>query len=138
MIHSILNEIHDSTLIHIFLILIALDIIFGILRSIKNKKINSTIGIDGMLRKFGMIVAVVGMFIVNIMLNINLIAFVPEDIIAALNLPEVGIGHLFAIIMGIFEMLSILSNMVGLGIPMPKWLYSSLEQFLKVLTDEKK
>ena len=39
-------------------IFIVLDVIFGILRAIKERKLNSTIGIDGIIRKVGMMVTI--------------------------------------------------------------------------------
>ena len=40
-------------------IVITLDTIFGILRAIKERNINSCIGIDGIIRKVGMLIAVI-------------------------------------------------------------------------------
>ena len=39
-------------------IFIILDVIFGVLRAIKERKLNSTIGIDGIIRKVGMIITI--------------------------------------------------------------------------------
>ena len=44
------NLINQDT-VKILIIVIVLDTIFGILRAIKEKKINSAIGIDGIIRK---------------------------------------------------------------------------------------
>lgn len=44
------NLINQDT-VKILIIVIVLDTIFGILRAIKEKKVNSAIGIDGIIRK---------------------------------------------------------------------------------------
>ncbi len=51
----ILND-HSIQLLVMF---ISLDVIFGFLRSIKEHKTNSTIGIDGIIRKTGMMITIV-------------------------------------------------------------------------------
>ena len=45
------NIISNSVGIKVLVILIVLDTIFGILRALKEKKINSNIGINGSIRK---------------------------------------------------------------------------------------
>lgn len=47
-----LKNLFSGTGIKILFIVIVLDLIFGILRAIKEKSVNSCIGIDGMIRKF--------------------------------------------------------------------------------------
>lgn len=46
------KNLFSGTGIKILFIVIVLDLIFGILRAIKEKSVNSCIGIDGMIRKF--------------------------------------------------------------------------------------
>ena len=43
----------------ILIIVIVLDVIFGVLRAIKERKLNSTIGIDGIIRKVGMLISII-------------------------------------------------------------------------------
>ena len=43
----------------VLIIVIIMDIVFGVLRAIREKKINSTVGIDGMIRKTGMLLSVI-------------------------------------------------------------------------------
>ena len=50
---QIIEILVNNKSIQMLCIFIVLDVIFGILRAIKEGKINSTIGIDGIIRKAG-------------------------------------------------------------------------------------
>lgn len=126
----------NNKTIQILAIFISLDLIFGFLRSIKQHKTNSTIGIDGIIRKFGIIFSVVGCVILDYIVNINLISFIPNEIRETLNLGKVGIADLFAMLYCIFEILSIFKNMYKIGIPLPIKLKNFLEKLLEEFTNE--
>ena len=115
---------------------IVLDVIFGILRAIKEHKLNSTIGIDGIIRKFGMILAGVGFLVVDLMLGINMIGFLPKGVLEYLPLQTIGVSSFFNILFIIFEALSILKNMVKCGLPIPKKIQVILKRLLKDFTNE--
>ena len=46
------NIIEKSSGFKVLFICVFLDTIFGVLRAIKEKKVNSNVGIDGLIRKF--------------------------------------------------------------------------------------
>ena len=48
----------------VLIVVIVLDLILGILRAIREKSINSCIGIDGMIRKVGMLIVIVFLTII--------------------------------------------------------------------------
>ena len=129
---AFLNSLATSNSIKILLIVIILDTIFGILRAIREKKVNSAIGIDGIIRKGGMILSVFFFKLIDFILNINLIAFLPESAKNFLNVDSIGITFLFII----FEFLSVLKNMIKCKMPIPKKLQSFLEKMLKEFTTE--
>lgn len=52
---NIINDMSNNVIIKILIIALIFDIFLGSLRAIKEKKWNSTIGINGILRKIGMI-----------------------------------------------------------------------------------
>lgn len=135
MIAYYINLIRNSSL-KLLLILIALDVIFGILRSIREHSSNSCIGIDGIIRKFGMIISILFFIVINDMINLNLIGFIPEDILQYLPIERIGIGELFNIIYICFELLSILKNMYRCKLPIPKKVNDILEKILKEFTTE--
>ena len=133
-----LNLLLSRTCFKLLLIVVVFDTIFGILRAIKERKINSCIGIDGMIRKAGMILSSLFLFIIDQVINLNLLGFVPADILSLVNIESVGIGDLFGILFIIFEFLSILKNMYKCKIPIPKKLHDLLKKLLTEFTEEVK
>ena len=117
-------------------VVIVLDLILGILRAIREKTINSCIGIDGMIRKVGMIIVIVFLTIIDTIIHLDLIGFIPETISETLKLGQVGISSLFNILFIIFEILSIFKNMILCKLPIPKKLQVYLENIMKEFTGE--
>ena len=120
----------------ILLVTICLDTIFGILRAIKQRKLNSSIGIDGIIIKCGMIVATIFIKMIDFMIDLDFLAFVPNIIKEYFNFDQFGIGSLFALLFIIFEALSVLKNMVICKLPIPKKLQAWLEKALSEFTSE--
>lgn len=132
----LINKIIENEGIKILIVLVVFDTIFGILRALREKNINSTIGIDGLIRKAGMLISVIFMVELDILININLIGFLPETIREYINIEHVGINELFVILYSVFETLSILKNMILCKLPIPKKLQSSLEKIMLEFTGE--
>lgn len=120
----------------VLIVVIVLDLILGILRAIREKSINSCIGIDGMIRKVGMLIVVVFLIIIDSIIHLDLIGFIPETIKETLKLGHVGISSLFNILFIIFEILSIFKNMIMCKLPIPKKLQVFLENVMKEFTKE--
>lgn len=117
-------------------IVITLDTIFGILRAIKEKSLNSCIGIDGIIRKIGMLISIIFLMAIDIIIHLDLIGFIPETIKEILNFGQVGIADLFMILFIVFEILSIFKNMILCKLPIPKKLQQFLENAMKEFTGE--
>ena len=130
------DELFNNKLIQVLVIFIVLDVIFGILGSIKQHKTNSTIGIDGIIRKIGMLFSIAGCVILDKIVEIDLVFFLPEQIKNYFG--SVGIASLFAIIYCLFETLSIFKNMMRCKIPLPKKLKKYIEKLLEEFTNEVK
>lgn len=120
----------------ILIVVIVLDLILGVLRAIREKNINSCIGIDGMIRKVGMLIVIVFLTIIDTIIHLDLIGFIPETIKETLKLGKVGISSLFNILFIIFEILSIFKNMILCKLPIPKKLQVYLENVMKEFTGE--
>lgn len=118
--------------VKVLIIFIVFDTIFGILRAIKEKKINSNIGIDGIIRKVAMLFSMVFLSIIDFILEIDFLSFMPESIKELINLQNVGVSNLFIVLFVVFEALSVLKNMTRCKLPIPKKLQSFLE---KIMTD---
>lgn len=133
-----LKMLYNNQNIKALIIFIVFDVIFGVLRALKEKKINSCIGIDGIIRKVGMILTIIICIVIDKMINIDLIAFVPVEVKNYINIDKVGLAFLFNILYIVFEMLSVLKNMIKCKLPLPKKLKSLLEKILKEFTSEMK
>ena len=120
----------------ILIIVVVLDTIFGILRAIKEKKVNSAIGIDGIIRKIGMLIAISFLSIIDNIVYVDLIGFIPENVKQVLNFSNVGISDLFNVLFIVFEILSIFKNMILCNLPIPRKLQKFLENAMKEFTGE--
>ncbi|MDY5929015.1 MAG: phage holin family protein [Candidatus Onthovivens sp.] len=122
--------------VQLLTIFIVLDVIFGVLRAIRERKLNSTIGIDGIIRKVGMIITISVSILVDMIVRVDLIAFIPENVKDVLGLSKIGVSMIFNILYIIFEILSIFKNMYRCKLPLPKKLKVFLEKMLKEFTSE--
>lgn len=132
----ILELLTNNKSIQVLVIFIVLDVVFGVLRSFKERKTNSTIGIDGLIRKTGMLITIVVAIVLDKIANIDLIFFIPDKLKEALTIDKCGITLLFNSLYIIFESLSILKNMRKCGIPFPRKLNDFLEKLLMEFTSE--
>ena len=133
-----LDILINNKLIQVLVIFITLDVIFGILGSIKQHKTNSTIGIDGIIRKIGMIFSIVGCVVLDSVVEINLLSFIPEELRNYLNIGSFGTASLFALLYSLFEILSIFKNMIRCKIPLPRKLQKFIQKLLTDFTNEVK
>lgn len=131
-----LKNLLNSTSLQILCVVIVLDLIFGILRAIKEKSLNSCIGIDGMIRKVGMLITVIVLAFIDTLVHIDFIGFIPEQAKQVLHFESVGIADVFNILFVIFEVLSIFKNMILCKMPIPKKLQSYLEKIMQEFTGE--
>ena len=126
----------NNIIFYLLITAILLDIFLGSLRALKEKKWNSTIGINGILRKTAMIGSSIFLIIIDSILKIDLLFFIPKEITNILKLNEVGIFELFGIMFILYEITSILKNMVKCGLPIPKRIKTTIEKLLNKLTSE--
>ena len=95
----------------LLLIMVALDYITGVLKAIHNKKVNSLIGLKGIIKKLGYFI-VVG------------VAVVLDRIMGDTGAIRTLVIYFFIANDGI----SILENWGGMGLPLPQKLFDVLEQ----------
>ena len=126
----------NNIIFYLLVTAILLDIFLGSLRALKEKKWNSTIGINGILRKTAMIGSSIFLIIIDSILKIDLLFFIPKEITNILKLNEVGIFELFGIMFILYEITSILKNMILCGLPIPKKIKTTIEKLLNNLTSE--
>ena len=130
------NTLMKNNMFKVMCIVVVMDVVFGVLRALRERKLNSTIGIDGMIRKTGMLLSVIFTAMIDVVINLNLIGFIPEDIKGALKLDYVGFNEMFTLLYIIFEFLSISKNMVLCKLPIPSKWQKTLENFFKKFTGE--
>ena len=135
MIHTLINNTSNSPIVKIFIIALLFDVFLGSLRAIKEKNWNSTIGINGMLRKAGMVGSVVFLALADVVICFNLIAWIPDNIKQVFNLNSVGLCDLFGLMFLLYELTSVLKNAAIVGI-IGKKLSNKLQKILQKLTSE--
>lgn len=135
MIEKIFMELVASKVIEAVVLLIVFDTIFGIIRAIKERSFNSSVGIDGAIRKVSMLVSLVGLQIADFITGFNLIGFIPQEIRAYLPLEVIGLAEFFGLIYCSYEVVSVLKNMALCGLPVKK-LWEVVQKFLGKYTKE--
>ena len=126
----------NNIIFYLLVISILLDVFLGSIRAIKDRSWNSTVGINGILRKTAMIGSSVFLIVVDSILNIDLLFFIPDEILNFLHINSVGIFELFGIMFILYESSSILKNMVLCGLPIPLKIKKVIEKFLSDMTSE--
>ena len=134
-IRPVIISIGQSAFFRVLLVLVVMDTIFGCLRAIKERVFNSTIGINGLIRKAGMLLSLIFMVYLDQLIHFNLIGFIPEAVREYLPAETIGITEFFAVLYIIYEILSVLKNMSLAGLPVQK-IWTVSERFLKENTGE--
>ena len=131
---ALFQQALQNDIIQVLLLAIVMDTVFGIFRAIRQYKLNSSFGIDGVIRKVAMVAAVSFLVILDAITDFNLIGFIPEEIRKYLG-SRIGIAEFFGIIFIGFEAVSVLKNMALCGLPV-KGLWVKVREFLGKYTDE--
>lgn len=136
---GLLATLVANLIIRLVVIAVVMDTIFGAGRAIKQHKFNSSVGIDGAIRKISMIVSLVFLAIVDKLIHINLIGFIPEEVRGSEYWPQsmsvIGLAEFFGLLYLCYELVSILKNMALCGLPVKK-LWKIVRKFLGKYTEE--
>ena len=134
---NLIAELAGNVVFELVLIAVVMDTIFGAGRSIKQHKFNSSVGIDGAIRKISMLLSLVFLFVVDKMTHLNLIGFIPEEIRAYFpnSMSSIGLLEFFGLLYLCYEIVSILKNMTLCGLPVRK-LWEAVRGFLGKYTEE--
>ena len=135
-LQGFINAMAGNTFFRILMVVIAADTVLGVLRAIKFRQFNSSVGIDGAIRKVAMLASAVALMAADLLIHVNLIAFVPENYVQAIGIQKLGMCEFFCLLFILYECLSVLKNMVLRGLPVPKKLRSWLKEFLENMTTE--
>lgn len=86
----------------------------------------------------GMVISIIFFGLIDFILSINFIGFLPETLLEFINIKSIGISDLFSFLFIVFEILSIFKNMIKCKLPIPKKLQKWLEKILSEFTTELK
>ena len=135
LITSVLELIRLHNIITLVALMVCADTVMGCFRAIKQRKFNSSFGIDGAIRKITMLLSLMFLVLLDTAVHINLVAMIPADILAVVGLETVGTTEFFGILYVSYEAVSILKNMALCGLPV-KSVEDKLRVFLGKYTDE--
>ena len=124
-------QFSNNIFIEILMLAICADTLLGVLRAIKFRQFNSSVGIDGAIRKVAMVVSVGILMLADLLIHVNFLAFIPD-----LGVQKLGMCEFFCLLFTACECLSVLKNMVLCGLPVPKKVESWLRDFLANMTSE--
>lgn len=128
-----------NPMVILLMICIVADTVFGCLRAALYHCWNSSLGINGGIRKVGMAAAIVFLGLADLLFGINLAEHLPEavcSVLAAVGVTTIGLTEFFAVVFVMYEASSILKNMLLCGIPAPAGLQDKLAKWVDDMTDE--
>ena len=125
MIFDIYRNAGNSPVVQLVVIAVVLDTVFGCIRAAKDRQFNSCFGINGAIRKIGMVVSILALILVDQIVSFNLIGFLPEAARAYLG-DRIGLTEFFGVLYIAYE---------TVGLPV-KALWKAVKTFLGRYTDE--
>lgn len=128
------SETVDNQIVRLIALAVFCDTFFGCLRAIKHRHVNSSFGIDGAIRKTGMLASIAFLFVFDKIANINAISLLPSPIRQYLP-PTIGLAEFFGILFLAYETVSILKNMTLSGLPV-RHVWEKVASVLSKYTDE--
>ena len=134
-----LDALMGNIFVRLLLIAICADMVFGSLRAAKYHRWNSAVGIDGAIRKAGMLACVLLFTAIDMMMHVDVLGWIPADtrnVLDACGVVKMGITELFALLFILYEATSVLKNMLLCGLPVPAGLREKLASWLDTMTDE--
>ncbi len=133
----LVDTLAHNTIIQLVVIAVVMDTLFGAGRALKQHKFNSSVGIDGAIRKISMLVSLVFLAVIDGLVHINLIGFIPEEARAYFpqSINTIGLAEFFGLLYLCYEVVSILKNMALCGLPVKK-LWEAVRKFLGKYTEE--
>lgn len=134
--HEISVPVGGMTLV-VFLMIC--DILSGIFKAIaQNRGINSTIGTNGLIRKAGVLLALLVFIVIDSLIEFNFVTIIPSEILSVFKLEEahIGLSHVMLGFFGLFELVSLFENLGEVGVPLPNFIMKSVERLKVTLEGE--
>ena len=134
--HEISVPVGGMTLV-VFLMIC--DILSGVFKAIAQKRgINSTIGTNGLIRKAGVLLALLVFIVMDSLIELNFISFIPNEVLDVFKLQQtcIGLSHVMLGFFGLFELVSLFENLGEVGVPLPQFIMKSIERLKTTLEGE--
>ena len=134
--HEISVPVGGMTLV-VFLMIC--DILSGVFKAIAQKRgINSTVGTNGLIRKAGVLLALLVFIVMDSLIEFNFVTIIPSEILSVFKLEEahIGLSHVMLGFFGLFELVSLFENLGEVGVPLPQFIMKSIERLKITLEGE--
>ena len=95
---DLMLQFSNNIFIEILMLAICADTLLGVLRAIKFRQFNSSVGIDGAIRKVAMVVSVGILMLADLLIHVNLLAFIPEEYVHDLGVQKLGMCEFFCLL----------------------------------------
>ena len=137
----LMAAMENNLVVKLLLLAVCADMVFGSGRAIKERHRNSSVGIDGAIRKAGMVASIVLFSMMDMVLCVDLLGWLPvtaKDFMSSLGFVKAGVTELFGILYVLYELTSVLKNMMLCGLPVPAGIRQKIGSWLEIMTDETK
>lgn len=137
----LMAAMENNLVVKLLLLAVCADMVFGSGRAIKELHWNSSVGIDGAIRKAGMVASIVLFSMMDMVLSVDLLGWLPvtaKDFMSSLGFVKAGVTELFGILYVLYELTSVLKNMMLCGLPVPAGIRQKIGAWLEIMTDETK
>ena len=137
----LMAAMENNLVVKLLLLAVCADMVFGSGRAIKERHWNSSVGIDGAIRKAGMVASIVLFSMMDMVLSVDLLGWLPvtgKDFMSSLGFVKAGVTELFGILYVLYELTSVLKNMMLCGLPVPAGIRQKIGAWLEIMTDETK
>lgn len=139
LVNEFVQAVTGNIFVRLLAVVICADMIFGSLRAARFRCWNSAVGIDGGIRKVGMVAGMLLLSVTDLLVPLNLIGWVQEDIAQVLRtagILKIGVTELFCMLFILYELTSVLKNMLLCGMPIPAVIRRKAAQWLTDMTEE--
>lgn len=134
--HEVVVPVAGMTLV---VFLMVCDILSGIFKAVAMRRgINSTIGTNGLIRKAGVLLALLVFIVIDSLVELNLVTMIPTDLLSIFKLEEtqIGLSHVMLCFFGLFELVSLFENLGEVGVPLPRFISKFIERLRNTLEGE--
>ena len=115
------------------------DILGGVFKAIAmGRGINSTIGTNGLIRKAGVLLALLVFIVVDSLVEVDFVSLIPDELLTVFKLEEahIRLSHVMLCFFGLFELVSLFENLGEVGVPLPRFITRFVERLRITLEGE--